>query len=87
MVLPLQLSNILAQGWTTPGTRAMWHFNFWGDESWTLADVMTLFFLLFTWFWDISGRDDLFLFFALHRYFQGRMPTVGWPAKNFGQQF
>ena len=49
--------NSLGQGWATPGTRAelgtralfsgtraIWPFNFLGDESWILADVMTLFF-------------------------------------------
>ena len=57
----------LAQGWGTPGTRAelstraIWLFNFLGDESWTLADVMAFFalHLILGRKLDISGRDDL----------------------------
>ena len=42
-------------------------FNFLGDESWTLADVMTFFFifalhLILGRKLDISGRDDLSIF-------------------------
>ena len=56
MLNATQGSYSFGQEWATPGTRAelgtrarlsgtraIWPFDFLGDESWTLADVMTFF--------------------------------------------